>query len=366
MTPAGSTTLNGLCPYYTMFPLSFPMRRLRSGKAGEWVLDPFCGRGTTNFAARLLGLPSIGIDSNPVAVAIAQAKVVATSPERIVRACREILASAREPCGVPEGAFWRTCFHRDTLNEVCVVREALLRDCRSAARKALRGLLLGRLHGPRTKGAPSYLSNQMPRTFAPKPKYAVGFWRRRKLTPPRVNVLDLVGRMSHWYFREVPRHVPAHIIYGDSGSVDLAHLGPRASWVVTSPPYYGMRTYVPDQWLRNWFLGGPPHVPYSAEGQIVQSSQDDFAEALAKVWANVAGACRPGARLSVRFGAIHDRRCDPRDLIRASFRRCDEPWSVRAVRSAGRASHGKRQAGQFGRVLRSPVEEWDVLATLAG
>src|SRR6516164_10379276 len=67
--------LNGLCPYYTMFPLSFPFDVLASSKAGGWVLDPFCGRGTTILAARLRGLPSVGVDSNPVAGAIAGAKL---------------------------------------------------------------------------------------------------------------------------------------------------------------------------------------------------------------------------------------------------------------------------------------------------
>jgi hypothetical protein len=32
---------------------------------------------------------------------------------------------------------------------------------------------------------------------------------------------------------------------------------------LTSPAYYGLRTYVADQWLRNWFLGGPAYVDYS-------------------------------------------------------------------------------------------------------
>ena len=34
-------------------------------------------------------------------------------------------------------------------------------------------------------------------------------------------------------------------------------------WVITSPPYYGMRTYIPDQWLRNWFVGDPDVVDYT-------------------------------------------------------------------------------------------------------
>jgi hypothetical protein len=39
------------CPYYTMFPLDFPLAWLRRARPGEWVLDPFCGRGTTLYCA---------------------------------------------------------------------------------------------------------------------------------------------------------------------------------------------------------------------------------------------------------------------------------------------------------------------------
>jgi DNA modification methylase len=48
--------LNAVCPYYTMFPIEYPLSILRpADKRRLRVLDPFCGRGTTIFAARLLG-----------------------------------------------------------------------------------------------------------------------------------------------------------------------------------------------------------------------------------------------------------------------------------------------------------------------
>jgi len=68
--------LNAICPYFTMFPLEYPLRVLRAHRRGQpIVMDPFCGRGTTLFAARQLGLGARGIDSSPVAVAIARAKL---------------------------------------------------------------------------------------------------------------------------------------------------------------------------------------------------------------------------------------------------------------------------------------------------
>ena len=80
-----------------MFPLAFPFRTLRRADPGHWLIDPFCGRGTSNFAARLRGIPSVGIDSDPVAAAIARAKLVDAKPGFIIRTARQILEDEHDP-----------------------------------------------------------------------------------------------------------------------------------------------------------------------------------------------------------------------------------------------------------------------------
>src|SRR5689334_14605098 len=148
--------LNGICPYFTMFPLQFPQRILRRyGIAGQNVLDPFTGRGTTIYAARLRGMNAYGIDSNPVAVAIARGKLANTTPERIVRAARGILQNV--PSAVrPTSEFWDLAFESSVLGTLCRLRAGLMDDCRSDARQALRALILGALHGPTGETIQSY------------------------------------------------------------------------------------------------------------------------------------------------------------------------------------------------------------------
>jgi hypothetical protein len=144
-----TTRLNVICPYFTMFPLSFPLSILkRYGGSHDLVLDPFCGRGTTNFAARMLGLPTVGIDSSPIAVATTAAKLVhSVCPSDIIVEAHDILTS-RLDYSVPTGRFWSLAYKPSVLDAICKLRAALLENCRTNRRKALRGILLGALHGP--------------------------------------------------------------------------------------------------------------------------------------------------------------------------------------------------------------------------
>jgi len=355
-------TLNAICPYFTMFPLEFPLRVLqRRARKGERVLDPFCGRGTTNFAARLLGLDSLGVDSSPVAAAITASKLVSTTCEAIVTEARKILAS-REPSRVPKSQFWRLSYHSTVLRDLCALRESLIDDCSTPARVALRGIMLGALHGPRQKTFQSYFSNQCPRTYAPKPAYALRFWKKNRLNPLDVDVVDVIARRARRYYGSSCKAAGA-ARQADSrfpNALRPTVARRRFDWVITSPPYYGMRTYIPDQWLRSWFVGGPDTVEYVSHDQVTHASPSDFAADLSLVWKNASAVCSDRAQLVIRFGSISDRRVDPIDLIKESLRGSD--WRIVTLRSAGAATAGKRQADSFLRSRSKAIVEYDLWA----
>jgi hypothetical protein len=354
-------SLNAVCPYYTMFPLDFPLRVLRRSGPRQWVLDPFCGRGTTLFAARLLGLPSVGLDSNPLATALAGAKVPSVSARQVIAAARYILRQRQQATDVPGGAFWRHAYSPTTLQQLCRLREGLIESCDTDARIVLRAILLGALHGPFSKHGTSYFSNQCPRTFAPKPRYALDFWKSRGLRPPKIDVLDILRTRANRYLREQPPQVGGILRVGDARAANVYADLPPISHVVTSPPYYGMRTYRQDQWLRNWFLGGPDTVDYaSREVDLAHSSPEAFVRQLAEVWKNVRRVCKRDAMLVVRFGGIQDRKCDPVKMLKESLRLAD--WNLVTLRSAGTALDGRRQASQFFEATNAPRREYDFYA----
>ena len=364
---AEAMRLNAICPYFTMFPLGFPLDVLEEhAKPNGCVLDPFCGRGTTNFAARLAGLDTIGIDVSPVATAATRSRLVALPPEEIVDETKAILNRGKRGIEVPEGKFWRLAYHEDVLQDLCQIRTALMeRAVKEPIAAALRGIILGALHGPVGRTKRSYFSNQCPRTYGPKPAYAVKFWTERKLAPPLVDVVGIIAERAQRYYGTLRRRVGGTVVEGDSRDSRTVYQACKSAkpvtLVITSPPYYGLTTYLPDQWIRNWFLGGPSTVEYSARGQVSHKGRDRFIADLRRVWVNIGQYCKPGAKLVVRFGSIGDRIVnDPAQLVMTSLD--GTGWSGTGVRHADTAARGKRQADTFRRKLGAPRDEVDVWA----
>jgi DNA methylase len=342
--------LNAICPYFTMFPLEYPLGVLKKYlKYSPVVMDPFCGRGTTLFAARKLGLAARGIDSSPVAVAIARAKLAEVDVDRVL-SLADLYLAEHSNVAVPTTKFFRAAFNLQVLQSLCAIRHGLLQVRRDTdATVILRATMLGCLHGPtsKTEEGRSYFSNQMPRTFSSKPDYSVRYWKEKGLNAPKVDVRAVLKRKLRRLDsgQEKPAGALTHARRGDSrllGSLPMAERD--FSVVVTSPPYYGMRTYVEDQWLRNWFLGGPDHVVYGENTQLGHDGLEDFAESLGRVWKNMAATHSDRLDMHIRFGIIPSLSVDAKALMRASLEASGVRWKEVSVRGAKTAESGKRQA----------------------
>jgi DNA modification methylase len=360
-------SLNAVCPYFTMFPLSFPFRALKQASPRALVLDPFCGRGTSNYAARYLGLRSYGIDTSPVAVAIAKAKLSDATHDEVMQLARLILAEERD-YEVPSGPFWRLAYHSSTLDQICRLRAGLkYRQTEAAA--LLRGIVLGCLHGPLAKDSArsGYFSNQMPRTFASKPAYSVRYWQAKQLRPPKIDVLNPIERrLTRIAAEDIPKRKHRGVITrGDSTlATSYAQVPDNISYVVTSPPYYGLVTYVQDQWLRNWFVGGPDTIDYGRGKQLSHESPEAFAASLGKVWNHCGDRLKCNGEMVVRFGSIRSRDHAPLEILRESLKSSKHDWRVKRSINVGTADAGKRQADAMG-TLSKPTTEFDVTIAFA-
>lgn len=74
----------------------------RYGRSGGWLLDPYCGTGTSLVEASLFGMHSIGCDINPLVRLIATSKLIPASLPTIDRNVRELyVAMSRIKRSVP-------------------------------------------------------------------------------------------------------------------------------------------------------------------------------------------------------------------------------------------------------------------------
>ena len=134
---------------------------------------------------------------------------------------------------------------------------------------------------------------------------------------------------------------------------------PKARFVITSPPYFGTRTYLQDRWLRLWFLGGPDFVEYrQPAGQLRHSSASLFAAEMGRVWKNMAALTTADARLAIRYGGIHHRAAEPMDVLKQSL--SGSGWRIVTARAAPDSEGWRRQSRQFRAEPKKAVTEHDI------
>jgi len=246
-----------------MFPESFAETWISNlTKRGDTVLDLFSGRGTTATCALLLGRKAIASDVNDVAYCLTKAKAQAPTQAAVSKRIRELSANytsraiAKRADKLPR--FFRHAFHDKTLYQLLYLRKAL--DWRTRRTDAMiAALSLGALHGEADKST-SYFSNQMPRTISTKPAYSIRYWKQHSLKAPERDVFELLRKaVKYRYESEAPKG-EALVINRDMRQLPLEMKdfpGPIRC-VITSPPYFDVTNFEEDQWLRLWFLGGPP------------------------------------------------------------------------------------------------------------
>ena len=177
--------------------------------------------------------------------------------------------------------------------------------------------------------------------------------------------MDIIADRAERYYGISLPLVKNITIQGDSRNEDAINKAYKAigkfDWIITSPPYYGLTTYIPDQWIRNWFLGGPSTVDYTSEGQISHKGKNIFIDDLRKVWENTGLYSNPKANLVVRFGSIRGRLIEnPEEVILEFFK--GTGWKKIKIQDAANASHGRRQADTFSQNTRKPLNEIDIWA----
>lgn len=343
--------LHSICPYFAMFPEDFVAKQLLAfTRRGDWVFDPFSGRGTTVFESLINGRNAAGTDINPVAACIAGAKADSPTLRNTLTRLDALEASyveTRNGPPRPESEFFKWCFHEKTLGEVLHLRANL--DWRkSKVDRFIAAVALGCLHGESHK-TPNCLSNRMPRTISTKPEYSVKWWRARGLSAPERSTFTVLRSMIKFRMQERPPELSGYVKLRDARLSGRAFpsLKEKVSLIVTSPPYLDTTDYNEDQWLRLWFLGGP-ELPMSGKSRDDRhTNPGDYWSFLQEAWAGVEPLVKRGAHVVVRIGGTRIPKQDLSEGVLQSLQSGFKGYRVKALHAGATTEIRNRQTNVF-------------------
>lgn len=300
--------LHSMSSYLGSFPPAVPRKAIEKWVAKKaLILDPFCGSGTTLVESVLAGHDCIGVDLNPLAVAVSRAKTQHVELEDVldrIRALARMYPGGADLETVPDDV--KTIFHPRTLAQLVFIREHLEYDRPEDV--FLRGSILGIMHGKfRKDGSTAYLSIDMPNTFSMSPEYVRNFVRKHRLIQPPVDVFSQLRERSKHLLRSgpLPGLARCKVLHGDATQVpkllDAAGVA-TVDAVVTSPPYLGILRYGAFNWIRLWFLGySPGEVDRGLDGT---DSLDRYLSFMSSFLTAAAEVLRPGSPLVLVIGDV--------------------------------------------------------------
>ena len=299
---------------------------------GTAVLDPFCGGGTTLVECQRMGLPSVGIDLNPIACLIARVKT-APRPLGLRESAVGVIDRARRVGDVaipplPNLDHW---FDRPIQHELAALTESIERapaTVQDALRLALSSIIV-RVSRQESDTRYAAIEKNVTRSDVP-----TLFLRAA------IRLDDVL----------VDRNYPlasADVFEADTLKFDPSRLGRRVGMIVTSPPYPNAYEYWLYHKYRMYWLGFDPLAVKAREigarahfFKRNHHTEDDFARQMARTFDLIREVLLPEGYVCFVIGRsrIHGRDVDNARIVQEAAEGFDLVFSTERTISARRKS----------------------------
>lgn len=276
----------------------------RLTKPGEFVYDPFMGRGTTLIEAALLGRIPLGCDVNPLSAALIKPRLRPPTTEEVEQRLSEIDFSIANEW--PEELL--VFYHHDTLKQIVALKEYLLGkgDRLDAVDEWIRMVAINRLTG---HSAGFFSVYTLPPNQAVSVKSQQKINTTRNQTPPNRNVPGIILKKSRSLMKDLDeaslerlRAVGARSLLLTGLSSQTFQIPEKAvSLVVTSPPFLNVVDYATDNWLRCWFIG----IDAQSVKLTVPRKLGEWQVAMTEVFRELHRILKPGGHIAFEVGEVH-------------------------------------------------------------
>ena len=341
----------GFGPYYAMFPMDFAVSVIAiHSNPGDWVLDPFAGRGTAVFAASALKRVGLGIEIHPAGWLYGRVKLRPAPKGQVLSRLDEIAKCSRRSRAMPPSKFFEFCFSTPVYRFLATARASLQwRTC--GVDSTLMAFLLVYLHAKLGAG----LSNQMRQTKAMSPDYSIKWWKANGYSsPPDLDAAAFIKQRIEWRYKKgIPGYEDSRVVLGDSTLVIPRLRTPKFSLLFTSPPYRAVTNYHYDQWLRLWLLGGKSSPDAPRGGRSVHKGRFQcplaYEALLRRVFGYSKRILEPKATIYVRT----DARSSTSEITRKVLA---DVFADKRMRIVGRPFSGATQTALYGDKEEKPGE----------
>jgi DNA modification methylase len=270
--------------------------RLRAGKG--FLLDPFCGVGTTNLACRELGINSVGFDVSPLALLAAKVKCGNYNVAKL----KETLDSLRQARFEANDKSWipgdvARFFNPHTLDDIVFFGKQVARIQDGEIREFFRLGLIS------TATRCSYMFKDG----------SVVKLRKHHVPPFRKVYFAHMKRMIHDVRKLKAKKCKTIIVEGDARAIRLEDNS--IDCVITSPPYLNKieytKIYRAEEFL---FFGGRDAKDHGVRSYIGVHSDDEpvfpdlpspanaYFSDMNRVMRELYRVCKPGAKLAIMVG----------------------------------------------------------------
>jgi len=274
---------------------------------GDYVYDPFLGRGTTAIEAALLNRKIIGNDINPLSIILCEARLLVPNLEELKEYLDNIYLDKKAKADIDIWMF----YHSDTEGEIVSLRKYLINKSINNELnnfdKWIRMVATNRLTGHSKNFFSVYT---MPPNQAVSRESQIKINLKYNQKPEYKNVKDIIIKKSKDLVRDLTIekirlleeiHKSA-LFFNTDARLNKEIPDNFVQLTITSPPFLDVIQYADDNWLRCWFNNIDPET--IAKKIIMSKTIEEWAYFIQDVFYELYRITKPNGYIAFEVGEV--------------------------------------------------------------